>query len=143
MAGPKRPDGHYPIYYRYISHYLPLWLAVLLVIVPILLGNLLPGSEAHQGRRPRWTADVVLGLLSFWLWAMVTNAHDNRLVRSSGQLQATDKKERSLEFAAILFFAFLTVISYLVCLQDIAAEFVYMALAVNLTFPIIVLGVPE
>src|SRR5205823_273701 len=92
---------------------------------------------------PKWAADVNLGLLSFWLWALVTNAHDGRLVRTSGQSPATEHRERQQEFAVVLFFLLATVVLYVVCNLAISLPLALGLTAVSLTLPVIVLGRPE
>ena len=46
---------------------------------------------------------------------MLTNAHDGRLVRSSGRRAARSERERREELAVILFLLGLTMTFYLLC----------------------------
>ena len=114
----------------WVSHYLPLWTAVFLVVLPNLFSNALraKGAIGILGELSRWTADVHLGLLSFWTWALVTNAHDGRLVRSSGKVKG-NVQERKTEFAIILCFLAFTLLFYVLCSIDIP---VYVSVSLTL-----------
>jgi len=143
---PPPPPNEQPAFAQLLlDHYLPLWVAIFLAVLPILIGNLIHSgvqSVKEQGG-VKWAADVNLGLLSFWLWALVTNAHDGRLVRTSGQHPATDERQKRLEFTMILFFTALTICFYLICNMMIPPMLGFLLTALSLTFPPFVLGLPE
>ncbi len=125
---------------RWLSHYMPLWMALALVILPILVGKAV--RQTSPAAPSEWPADVVLGLLSFWVWALVTNAHDGRLVRTSGQEEAKDPKQRKEELAVILFFLTLTLAAFLVCNFPVPLLAALLVAFAAMVFPVVVLWRP-
>lgn len=143
-------------FYSWVSHYMPVWMALLLVILPILFSNMIrPRAPVPKSPEPfveetdpappppRWIADVNLGLLSFWMWALITNGHDGRLVRSSGQKEATDPREKQQELAVILLFLGFTLAAYLACNAAIPVWVALIGTGFMLMLPVIVLEKPE
>lgn len=131
MARNRPPSARQPLTFgSWVSHYLPLWTAVFLVVLPSLFANAMRAKGAIEalGELSRWPADVNLGLLSFWTWALVTNAHDGRLVRSSGKTRG-NLRQRQTEFAVMLLFLALTLLGYVFCRMDIS-EYVSLPLVV-------------
>lgn len=128
----------------WISHYLPAWMAVFLVVMPTLFGNVVRSPGVSNIEAAKWLADVCLGMVSFWMWALVTNAHDGRLVRSSGRKEARDERERREELAVILLFLGMTMTFYLLC--NIINIPMWAKCGITMTtifLPIAVLGIPE
>jgi Mn2+/Fe2+ NRAMP family transporter len=89
-----------------------------------------------------FAADVNLGLLSFWVWAVVTNAHDGRLVRSSGQRPGR-QDERRQEFPAVLFFGMVTIVIYLLCKMQMHQVVTFVLTALSVMLPALVLRLPQ
>jgi uncharacterized membrane protein len=85
-------------------------------------------------------AEVVFGMLSFWLWAITTNVHSERLARTNGRNQGT-KDERKKEHNFILFMTVITLLIYMVCSVDgINMFFRFIAAALAFYLPIFFLG---
>ncbi|HEY7154559.1 MAG TPA: hypothetical protein VH575_11415 [Gemmataceae bacterium] len=127
----------------WVSHYLPAWTAIFLVVMPILFGNVVRSPGMSNVNEAKWAADVCLGMLSFWMWALVTNAHDGRLVRSSGRRAARDARSRREELALILFFLALTLASYVFCNLPIRPWVAIAVATISVAAPAVVLRSPE
>ena len=127
----------------WVSHYLPAWMAVFLVVMPTLFGNVVRSSGVSNAEAAKWLADVCLGMLSFWMWALVTNAHDGRLVQSSGRRAARDEEQRRKEFAVILLLLALTMTFYLLCSISIPPWAKCGFAMMSIFLPASVLGIPE
>jgi hypothetical protein len=135
---------------RLIDHYMPLWGAVGLVIFPIIMGKVI----AHQHTAAalpagstaidvtKWATDANLGLLSFWLWALITNGHDGRSVKSSGQFPVAGS-EKQQEFAVIIFFAGATLAVFLACHIPIPVTGILAMTMLIMILPTLVLGLPS
>jgi hypothetical protein len=138
--------------FRVLGHYMPAWVALFFAVIPTLIGGVVERANRpqHAESQPRaserwgnnFAADVNLGLLSFWVWAVVTNAHDGRLVRSSGQ-RAGRQEERRHEFPAVLFFGMLTVVVYLLCKMQVHQAITFVLTALSVMLPALVLRLPQ
>lgn len=127
----------------WVSHYLPAWTAVFLVVMPTLFGNIVRSQNVANSEGRKWLGDVCLGMLSFWMWALVTNSHDGRLVRSSGRRAARDARQRREELAVILLLLALTMTFYVLCNLNFPTWAMCGFAMVSILLPATVLGIPE
>jgi hypothetical protein len=132
---------------RWVSHYLPVFLSLFFAVLPILVGKALqkPGNDPAISTATAvagWLADINLGMISFWVWAVVTIAHDGRLVKTSGKREGK-VKERQEEFAFVLILTLLAIVVYILCRGDLVVGLVAYPLTLfSVLSPILVLRQP-
>lgn len=119
----------------YLSHYFPLMLPAVLVVLPWLVGGLAPTPAA-----PNYAGDLVFATISFWVWAITTNSHSETLVRGSGRHRGT-KAERKKEFLVLLIFLFIAIAIYIATHH--LGDFPGLVLSIfSFAFPVLILGLP-
>ena len=106
--------------YRWTGHYSPLWLAIIPAGLKLYCSAPPAKTQPVGGLAYPQTASIsgelIFALLGFWIWAVVTNAHAHRLVRTGGRQSGT-QKERGDEFLVVLLLVFFTIAAYILTVR--------------------------
>ncbi len=134
---------------KFTNYYMPWWTSLILAIVPICVAHAIEQARrtneasSAESVASRTTADLDFGMLPFWLWAIITNARDRRLVRSGGLVGGT-VEARSEEIGLVLLFGSLTAIVFVLSKAGLLCGWVDVSLVVLVcVLPLVVLGIPE
>ena len=96
----------------------------------------------QKANSPHYAADLLLGLLAFWFWALLTNAHSGRLVHTGGRKTGT-ASDRKAEFAAIVLLSVITIGLYVACYHPTTRLWSWVFVGIATFLAIMVLGTPD
>lgn len=129
------------------SHLMPLWSTVLLALIQITGSILMESTAAKTLVLPCHTdTALTLGfsLFSFWMWAILANAHCGSLVSTSGKTKGSIQLRRD-EIPTIIFLAVIQIFFFIamnIPYPENATVIPWLLLGICMYFPIMVLGDP-
>lgn len=138
---------------RGLGHYLPYWMALLLLGFPWLASMIeepkTPSPDSVRSvagsRELNVAADVSFALISFWIWAFTTSSYGGNSIRSAGEKKYSSHGGQALrraESAQILFFSVITSLIYLATVIPRCHPVAGRCALIATIFPFVVLRLP-